>query len=207
MLIIGFGHRARQGKNSAAVAMINASPVGSEVRMYAYADALRAEVKSAVRALGGTQELIDAIRAGGRAVDGVAVTPVNPDGCTPVLPSWVVAEDGKPRTILQWWGTDYRRAQDVNYWVRQLMERLNREQPDVALITDVRFPNEVDAIHRAGGLVVKVTRTTAPDIVVPGHASEDSLDGCSVWDFEIKAADLPELRKQAAAIYHKIVGS
>jgi hypothetical protein len=201
MLIIGFGHRARQGKNSAAVAMINAAPIGSEVRMYAYADALRAEVKKAVAHAGGVTELIARgyISDPGYACDG-------PAEFRTALPAWVKAEDGKPRTLLQWWGTNFRRAQDVNYWVRQLTARLEREQPDIALITDVRFPNEVDAIHAAGGYVVKVTRTTAPDVIVPSHPSEDELSGYTGWDYEINAADLPELRKQAAAIYHKIVG-
>jgi len=195
MRIIGFGHRARQGKNSAAVAMINASPIGSEVRMYAYADALRAEVRKATNDAGGLRELIKQghSKPGGLGQDGW-------------MPEWVVAEEGKPRTLLQWWGTDYRRAQDPDYWVKRLMERLEREQPDIALITDVRFLNEAEAIHRAGGYVVKVTRTTAPDIVVPGHSSEDGLDGYTGWDYEIKAADLPELRTQAEAIYQKIAG-
>lgn len=167
--------------------------------MYAYADALRAEAKKAIAGAGGLAELV---KRGWFVGDSPRVrTSFKQD-----LPAWVIAEDGKPRTLLQWWGTDYRRAQDTDYWVRQLTERLAREQPDVALITDVRFENEIDAIHNAGGYVVKVTRTTAPDIAVPSHPSEDALEGYTGWDFEIKAADMTELRTQAAGIYHKIAG-
>lgn len=197
MLIIGFGHRARQGKNSAALALANAVPAGSRVRTYAYADALRAEVNREVSRNGGLAELV---KRGWFIGDSPKVRTCFRQG----LPPWVKAEDGKPRTLLQWWGTDYRRAQDVDYWVRQLMERIALDQPDVALITDVRFANEVDAIHNAGGYAVKVQRTTPPDIVVPPHPSEDELEGYTGWDYEIKAADIAELRAQGAHIYRRI---
>jgi hypothetical protein len=122
------------------------------------------------------------------------------------FPEWVKDEDGKPRTLLQWWGTDYRRAQDPNYWVKRLQETLDRDNPEIALITDVRFRNEADTIHKMGGFLVKVTRTTKPDVKVPAHPSEQDLDGYKGWDFTIKAATIRECHEQAAAIYHKIAG-
>lgn len=196
MLIIGLGHRARQGKNTAAVAMVNAGPIGQRARFYAYADALRAEVRAAINEAGGLQELVD--RGYVEEWKGRGINYAH-------FPEWVRNETGKPRTLLQWWGTDYRRAQDPNYWVKRLMETLERDQPEVALVTDVRFPNEVDAIHAAGGVVIKVTRTTPPDVKVPEHPSESVLDDYAGWDFEIKAATATELRKQARSIYKKIV--
>lgn len=187
MLLIGFGHKARQGKNSAALAVLNAMPIGCHARIYAYADALRAEVKRASAQMGCAENLINAMKDAG------------------IMPDWVVPELGKPRTLLQWWGTDYRRSKDPNYWVKRLQDTFDREQPEAALVTDVRFPNEADAIHAAGGYLVKVTRTTAPDIDVPAHPSEQAMDGYAGWDYEIVAADLPSLRKQAETIYREIV--
>lgn len=187
MLIIGFGHKARQGKNSAAISMLNLFPLERHARLYAYADALRAEVKRAIRGAGGQDRLVMTWQESG------------------LMPAWVSASEiGKPRTLLQWWGTDYRRKQDPDYWVKRLQETLEREQPEVALITDVRFPNEADAIHAAGGYLIKCTRTSKPDIDVPPHPSEQALDGYTAWDFHIEAANLTELRKQAAVIYKKI---
>lgn len=220
MLIVGFGHKARQGKNSAAVAFINAAPLGKEVRLYAYADSLRAEVNHAINVAGGAEELIEkgvpcSYRSAvcgprywrclecGKEWDSIDF-PKWFDGHPRIIPDWVVAEKGKPRTLLQWWGTDYRRAQDPNYWVKQFKERLKKDNPDVALVTDVRFENEAEAIHDLGGYLVKVTRTTEPDIEVPMHPSESMLDDYSRWDFEIKAANLGELKKQAVAIYKKV---
>jgi hypothetical protein len=49
MLLIGFGYKARQGKNSAAIAVLNASPLDSHARLYAFADALRAEVAKVLK--------------------------------------------------------------------------------------------------------------------------------------------------------------
>lgn len=182
MLLIGFGHKARQGKNTAAVAVLNATPLDSHARLYAYADALRAEVKRATSDAGGVYELTQSMNC----------------------PKWVMPEMGKQRTLLQWWGTDYRRSQDPDYWVKRMEETLERDHPDIAIITDVRFPNEAEAIHRLGGYLVKVERTTKPDVIVPAHPSEQALDGYTGWDFNIKAATIADCHKQAAAIYHKI---
>lgn len=43
-----------------------------------------------------------------------------------------------PRRVLELWGTEYRRAQDADYWVRRLVEK----RGDV-VIPDVRFANEM----------------------------------------------------------------
>lgn len=73
------------------------------------------------------------------------------------------------RIILQWWGTEHRRSQDTGYWVKKLFGRLSKGQEYV--ITDVRFKNESDAIHAAGGEVWKIEREDLPD--TPKHVSEE----------------------------------
>lgn len=60
------------------------------------------------------------------------------------------------RHILQWWGTDFRRAQDPDYWVAQL-DTLTRGQTFV-VIPDVRFYNELRWIKSQGGSVICVRR-------------------------------------------------
>lgn len=184
MLLIGIGHKARQGKDAAAAALLQHAPIDRPAKIYKFADALRKEVMTAIRVMGGDAALIEGM------------------GC----PAWVKVESGKPRTILQWWGTDFRRSQDPQYWVKKLRRTLDTEQPDLAVISDVRMLNEAEFIHAAGGYLVKCVRTTPPDILVHPHPSENELDGYKGWDFQIAAATLPDLRKQAAAIYQKIVG-
>lgn len=183
MVLIGFGHKARQGKNTAAVAVINATPHELHPRLYAFADALRAEVTHAIYQAGSVEQVIRHMRC----------------------PAWVIPEHGKARTLLQWWGTNYRREQDQDYWVHRMVETLARHRPEVAVITDVRFPNEAEAIHKLGGYLVQVERTTMPDIDVPPHPSEQALDGYAGWDFHIKAATVAECHSQAVSIYQEIV--
>ena len=182
-VLVGFGHRARQGKNTAALAMLNACPLESQVRLYAFADALRAEVRKACYTLGGQSDLISSFKEAG------------------LMPDWVHVEDPKPRSLLQWWGTEYRRAKDPDYWVKRLRKTLEDHKPDFALITDVRFPNEAEFIKQAGGLLVKVIRLGAPDITVHPHASESELDGYTGWDHVIEAVSAEDCKRQAEAIW------
>lgn len=185
MRVIGFGHRARQGKNTAALAILNACPLPTHVALYAFADALRMEVRSACAKFGGQFALIQAWKEVG------------------LMPEWVHFEEPKPRPLLQWWGTDFRRKQDPNYWVKRLRKTLNDHRPDVALITDVRFRNEADLIHELGGTLVEVERIGVPDVDVQEHRSESELDGYTGWDFIIRAADVNELRRLAVEVWEE----
>lgn len=185
-MVIGFGHRARQGKNTAAQAVLNACPLETQVCMYAFADALKREVRTACAIFGGQFDLIQEWKAAG------------------IMPDWVEFEEPKPRSLLQWWGTEYRRSKDPDYWVKRLRVTLEDHQPDLALVTDVRFPNEVDYIHGIGGYVVKVTRMGRPDVEVPLHPSETELDSYTGWDFHIHAADLRDLERQAREVLEEL---
>lgn len=67
-----------------------------------------------------------------------------------------------PRWVLQNWGTEVcRRGFHEDIWVASVENKLRRSQDDV-VISDCRFPNEVEAIRRAGGLVIRVIRGPAP---------------------------------------------
>ena len=186
MLLIGFGHRARQGKNTAADAILDVCPLETDVHQYAFADALRSEVRTACAKFGTQYDLIKEWQLNG------------------IMPDWVHFEEPKPRSLLQWWGTDYRRTQDPLYWVKKLRATLSQHNVDVALITDVRFPNEGDFIHELGGHVVKCTRIGATDVDVHEHASESEMDGYTGWDFFIEAATVAENHKQALDIFAKV---
>lgn len=92
------------------------------------------------------------------------------------------------RRLQQWWGTDYRRAQDPDYWVRQTVETKAIPYVEAGLspvFTDVRFPNEAFAVLEHGGIIVRVT---APTEVrekrnggpLPDHGSETAMDDYTV---------------------------
>ena len=68
-----------------------------------------------------------------------------------------------PRLVLQLWGTEVaRKAFHDDIWIASLENKLRNSKDDI-VITDCRFPNEINAIKQAGGKVVRVTRGPDPD--------------------------------------------
>ena len=68
-----------------------------------------------------------------------------------------------PRWVLQYWGTDVLR---INFhddiWIASLEHKLATSK-DHIVISDVRFPNEVESIRRAGGKLVLIERGPKPE--------------------------------------------
>ena len=86
---------------------------------------------------------------------------------------WAVRERS-PRQIMQWWGTEYRRAQDPDYWVRRLGERvadLMVQGERRFVVSDCRFVNEARTIRSMGGEVWRVLRPGAEHLAGQ-HLSE-----------------------------------
>jgi hypothetical protein len=68
-----------------------------------------------------------------------------------------------PRWVLQHWGTEVcRHGFHDDIWIASLENKLRHSEDDV-VISDCRFPNEIAAIKRAGGLVVRVIRGPEPE--------------------------------------------
>ena len=81
-----------------------------------------------------------------------------------------------PRQIMQWWGTEYRRHQHQNYWVRKTEDRVRallseRWGVQNVVITDVRFADEAELVRSLGGVIWRIER---PGVgLAPGaHVSE-----------------------------------
>lgn len=68
-----------------------------------------------------------------------------------------------PRWVLQFFGTDVCRDNLHNdIWVASLEKKM-LDNPDVNfVISDVRFPNEIDAIKAAGGIIIRIQRGERP---------------------------------------------
>jgi len=76
------------------------------------------------------------------------------------------------REFMQFLGTDIMRKIYGSVWVNSTIKKITREQSELAIIADVRFPNEAKAIENAGGVVVRLTRKVSDD----NHDSEVALD-------------------------------
>jgi hypothetical protein len=76
------------------------------------------------------------------------------------------------REVLQYVGTDVFRSMQNNVWADSTIRLIEKENPNLALIADCRFPNEVEAVKSVGGLVVKLNR----NLFNSQHSSESALD-------------------------------
>ncbi len=87
--------------------------------------------------------------------------------------------DMTAREFLQYFGTDVMRKIKDTIWVDRAIKTIKEEESAVAIIPDVRFPNEVDAIHKAGGVCLRLTR----DPYESEHTCECALDH-DVYDWD-----------------------
>jgi len=68
-----------------------------------------------------------------------------------------------PRWVLQYWGTDLcRKNFHDDIWIASLENKL-RQSKDNIVVSDCRFPNEVESIRNAGGTIVWVKRGELPE--------------------------------------------
>lgn len=68
-----------------------------------------------------------------------------------------------PRWVLQHWGTEVcRQGFHDDIWIASLENKI-RKTKDNIVISDVRFPNEIKAIHNSNGVVVRIKRGPDPE--------------------------------------------
>lgn len=107
--------------------------------------------------------------------------------------------DEKPpamRALLQEYGTEVRRNDDRNYWVKQWL----KNKPDGhVVVDDVRFHNEADVVKGNGGILIRLVR---PDITTGGdHASEtEQLDIVADYTIECTPGEHDALYAQLDTI-------
>jgi hypothetical protein len=76
------------------------------------------------------------------------------------------------REVLQIVGTDMFRKMQYSVWSDATIRKIHKDKPDLGIIADCRFPNEVDSIKNAGGMIIKLNRNPYNSY----HASEIALD-------------------------------
>jgi hypothetical protein len=76
------------------------------------------------------------------------------------------------REVLQYVGTKVFRRMFDPCWINACFARIAADNVRIAVITDVRFPNEVVAIQSRGGYVVRLSRAIHKD----ADSSETALD-------------------------------
>lgn len=78
------------------------------------------------------------------------------------------------RQVLQYMGTELFRKMYGQVWVDSCIRQIKQENVGLAIITDCRFPNEVQGVQDAGGKVIRFTR--GPFAGEDEHESETALN-------------------------------
>lgn len=89
------------------------------------------------------------------------------------------------REMMQAYGEFYRSI-DCDFWVRSLFRLINENEYDNVIITDVRYPNEANAVKDRNGILIRVRsdRNTGT-INGSNHISETAMNDYSDIDFEV----------------------
>jgi hypothetical protein len=82
------------------------------------------------------------------------------------------------REFMQHFGTEVMRKIYSDVWISNCMKRIDHDRSPVAIISDCRFINEIEAVKAAGGKVIRLTR--AP--IKSSHSSENETDDYKNFD-------------------------
>lgn len=159
-IIVGLGHRRDVGKDTAAELLRKLIPSEITVERRAFADALKDDCERIFAYAGhATRKHYDLAREDREVV----------------LPAL-----GKtPRELWIEYGNKMR-AIDPAIWINRC---LFEARAQIVVISDVRYPNEVDAIHANGGYVVRIDNPRAKK----HHDEADTaLAKCNDWDANFK---------------------
>jgi phosphomevalonate kinase len=116
-------------------------------------------------------------------------------------------EKQKHRPGIQKLGND-RRAVDLDYWIKKTLQ----QEPPI-LVKDVRFAHEMEAVHRAGGIMIRIEADHKTLRQRMGeyydqqinHENERQLDHITDWDYVIhNHGTLFDLERQVQDIAEKI---
>ena len=95
------------------------------------------------------------------------------------------------REVLQYFGSDICRKMYENIWFDACIRRIRKDNPDLALISDVRFPNEIKGVQKEGGIVFGLPR----DIVNGKDTHSSEQVDLSLCDYLLPEGDIDTTTK------------
>ena len=102
------------------------------------------------------------------------------------------------REVLQLVGTDMFRDLNPSVWIDSCLRQIEEDQSEVALISDVRFENEVKAIQKQKGFVIGLARTSNTkenDTHISEQEPQKCLNLCDIV-IDNKNLSIPEQNKE-----------
>lgn len=187
-LIVAISGKKQAGKNTVAEYVKHLHP--ERVRLYSYADKLK---QFCIECLGLSHR-----QCYGSDAEKNTLTQLlwenMPGVITPSTGGWHgdvqwACEEGGPlhgtcilkdegpmtaREVMQFFGTEIGRRMYNNIWVDATIRQIKQDQMPIAILTDCRFPNEVQAVLDCKGIIIRLTRNIFGNDDV--HESELVLD-------------------------------
>lgn len=180
-MILGFGFRARSGKDTIATYLVNKYNFIQESFAYPLKEYIGRQILgfNDKQLYGSWKEIID--------------------------PEWGLT----PRQMLQLAGTDaLRNKVHQNIWVVPVKRKIKKhiQEDKSVVVSDVRFINEIEMIKNLGGKVIRVDRQNPEQIVgFEKHSSEIELENYNDWDYIIdNNKTFQDLYKQIDQLIYKI---
>lgn len=127
--------------------------------------------------------------------------------------NWYEEKTPVTRSILQIYGTEiFRDRVKQSYWVDRVYDRLTKSNEEVTLVTDARFPNELDVFSKEflgnNGLKAVSVRVERGTGIQDDHPSETALDDYECFNYLIdNNGTLEELRASAKALVEEIMNA
>lgn len=111
-----------------------------------------------------------------------------------------------PRSLLQWFGTEVIRKQfDKETFIKSMKNRLMNSDKILKIVTDVRFDNEAELIHKMGGFIIKVDASERVPASQDTHDSEKGIDSMLVDFVLYNNGTKEQLKKEAIMVVNEIV--
>lgn len=214
MILVALGYQIHAGKDTAAQALMDRL---SFTRM-AFGDELKEEVLKNFR----------------RTLKAICMATISLDVDYPVDLRWSARVDKdeewwtrklrymlwtlKPaivRALLQEYGTELRRGDDPNYWIKKAENTLYKKRSilytlhgtteyEKFVFTDLRFLNEAEMIHKYRGVCIKVHRPSLEN--TSSHQSENDLIAWNGWDFVlVNDGSVADLESKVCELVHGLL--
>lgn len=128
----------------------------------------------------------------------VSLPPINPVGLDET--EWINAHKKEVRSLLQFWGTDFRRSQDDQYWIKKFVNYFSGDMDDNFYCDDGRFENEIEVLRELGFTLIGVKSPPVPGVDWT-HESEAGIE--ALWE----KYEMPVIlnRKEGLMQYRNIV--
>jgi hypothetical protein len=151
----------------------------------------------------------DPLKEAAKCIFGFSDEQVYGDKKEEIDPFWNIS----PRQVLQYLGTNLLRNNmkeilpevGTDLWVhvlkRQILQKIKKDSSAKFVITDVRFPNEIEFIKSMGGITIKLKRNLKKKNQLYTHESEMLIDELET-DFEFdNNKTKKDLFNQASVIF------